>query len=159
MLSTILSVFCLSSVDDDRLSSRWPCNPTRSMYAPFMTLDHGVDLLVSSFSMLAPFARVWISNSSDFRFAGTALCATIRPIDAATGLRFHGTARAQGLVRGHEEGSGGEHESRRIDEYLPSSETFLSLHPYRPNDVRVRQSLILQQCFEDRMYLRCSRRT
>ena len=47
---------------------------------------------------------------SSFLLAGTARCATTRPIDAATGLRFHGTAEAQGRVVRHTEGSGGQHE-------------------------------------------------
>ena len=57
-----------------------------------------------------PRARAYSSMRSSFRPAGTARCATTRPIDAATGLRFYRTAEAQGLVVGHAEGSGGQHE-------------------------------------------------
>ena len=65
-----------------------------------------------------PRARAYSSMRSSLHPVGTAPCATIRPIDVATGLlRFHRTAGAQGLLVGHDGGSGGKQERRRIGEY------------------------------------------
>ena len=62
-----------------------------------------------------PRARAYSSLRSSLRPVWTARYATIRPIDAATGLRrLHGTARAQGCVVGRDESRGSKHERRRI---------------------------------------------
>ena len=107
-----------------------------------------------------PRAQAYSFMRLSYLLAGTVRCAI--GIDAATGpLRFHGTARPQECVVGHDKGSGGEHARRRIGEYphFDLHVCCLSL-PSRPTTCAYDGlSLSFMTTRTDMYYLRRSRRS